>query len=172
MSGSFRGSTERKSVPEKEGIAIVEATFRMDYLTASRLTLIYNNHVKPLVYIYDPYGQNLGIARHTANKLMRWAVNLSAFHYIIERVPRENYTWVDMLSRWAVEPKKTVESFNSGRVRALMVTPINPTIDEELDWPSRKAIIEVSPKESLEAREAFEICFRPNTDPRAGQATA
>lgn len=88
LSGTFRSSAERWSVPEKEGYAIVEAMCRMDYLTAVSETSIYTDHAN-LIYIYDPYGQHPGVARHTANKLMRWSLKLSAFRYIIEHVPGE-----------------------------------------------------------------------------------
>lgn len=125
LSGAFKGSSERWSVPEKEGYAIVEAMCRMNYFTAGRTTSIYTDHAN-LVHIYDPYGQTPGIARHTANKLMRWDLKLSAFRYIIEHVPGEKNVWADILTRWAVQPKNIVTPTGVGKLCALMVAPMNP----------------------------------------------
>eukprot|EP00737_Agarophyton_chilense_P004166 gb/GEZJ01005113.1/.p1 GENE.gb/GEZJ01005113.1/~~gb/GEZJ01005113.1/.p1 ORF type:complete len:487 (-),score=31.61 gb/GEZJ01005113.1/:1533-2993(-) len=113
---------------------------RMDYLTAGRTTSIFTDHAN-LVYIYDPYGQNPGIVRHTANKLMRWALKLSAFWHMIEHVSGEKNVWADMLTRWAVQSTRTVAPSRIGRISALMVTPISPSINEHFDWPTEKDII-------------------------------
>eukprot|EP00171_Calliarthron_tuberculosum_P003750 IDg3750t1 len=61
------------STPEKEGFAIVESMCRLDYLVSSYVIPIYTDYAN-LVYIYDQYGRNTGMPRHTANKLMRWAL--------------------------------------------------------------------------------------------------
>lgn len=74
--------------PEKEGFAVVEGMTKLDYLIAGRTVSIYTDHVN-LVYMYDPYGRNPGIGHHTAKKLMRWALKLSAFRYVVEHIPGE-----------------------------------------------------------------------------------
>lgn len=66
-SGYFTGPAERWSASEKEWFSIEEQIFKMDYLTVRRTTSIYTGDAN-LVYIYDPYGQNLGVARYTAKK--------------------------------------------------------------------------------------------------------
>ena len=38
------------------------------------------------------------MTRHTASKLMRWALKLSAFHYVVEHLPGERNVWADMLT--------------------------------------------------------------------------
>ena len=70
LSGVFSGSSGNWSVPEKEGYAIVEAICRLDFLVLGREVTIFTDHAN-LVYLYDPYGHNSVIARHTASKLMR-----------------------------------------------------------------------------------------------------
>ncbi len=90
--------------PEKEGFAIVEAMCRMDYIVSGHVISIFTDHAN-LVYLFDPYGRHPGISRHTASKLMRWAIKLSAFRYVIEHVPDERNGWADMLIRRSVSPK-------------------------------------------------------------------
>jgi len=46
-----------------------------------------------------------------------------------------------MLSRWAVQSKSTVNSKRIGRIKTLMMAPINPGLDSSLDWPTFKDII-------------------------------
>ena len=70
LSGSFKGSSFNWSVPEKEGFSIVDSMQRLDYLVSGNVVNIFTDHAN-LVYIYDLYGRNPGISRHTASKLMR-----------------------------------------------------------------------------------------------------
>ena len=149
LSGAFKGSSKNWSVPEKEGFAIVEAMCRVDYLIMGREVSIYTDHAN-LVRLYDPYGLNPGVPRHTASKLMRWAIKLSAFRYIIEHLPGEKNVWADMLTRWAVAPKSTINSNRVAKLKSLMMAPINPGSNPELDWPSLEEIVKAqnSAKES------------------------
>ena len=59
---------------------------RLDSLVFGREVTIFTDHAN-LVYLYDPYGNSTSIAKHTASKLMRWTIKLSAFGYIIENLP-------------------------------------------------------------------------------------
>ena len=140
LSGAFKGSSKNWSVPEKEGFAIVEAMCRVDYLVMGREVSIYTDHAN-LVQLYDPYGRNPGIPRHTASKLMRWAIKLSAFRYVIQHLPGDRNIWADMLTRWAVTPKSNINSNRVGKLKSLMMAPINPGVDSELDWPPLQDII-------------------------------
>jgi RNase H-like domain found in reverse transcriptase len=76
LSGSFGGPSKSWSIVENEAYAVVAAMIRFERIVFGRQIHIYTDHAN-LVYIFDPYGQNPGIARHTASKLMRWAVKLS-----------------------------------------------------------------------------------------------
>ena len=140
LSGAFKGSSKNWSVPEKEGFAIVESMCRVDYLVMGREVSIYTDHAN-LVQLYDPYGKHPSIPRHTASKLMRWAIKLSAFRYVVEHLPGQRNVWADMLTRWAVYPKSSVAIDKAGRLKSLMVSPINPGLNPELDWPSREEIL-------------------------------
>ena len=70
ISGAFTGASEKWSMPEKEGFAIVTAMCRMDYLLQHKEVSIFTDHAN-LLNLYDPCGRNPGVHRHTANKLMR-----------------------------------------------------------------------------------------------------
>ena len=140
LSGAFKGSSRNWSVPEKEGFAIVESMCRVDYLVMGREVSVYTDHAN-LVQLYDPYGKHPSIPRHTASKLMRWAIKLSAFRYVVEHLPGERNVWADMLTRWAVYPKSSVSTDKVGRIKSLMMCPINPGLSEEFDWPTCKEII-------------------------------
>ena len=140
LSGAFTGASKNWSVPEKEGFAIVEAMCRLDYLITGRTVSIFTDHAN-LVYLFDPYGKNPGISRHTASKLMRWAIKLSAFRYVIEHMPGERNVWTDNLTRWAVEPARAVSPKGNVSLKALMIAPISPALDEKLEWPNPNDII-------------------------------
>ena len=140
LSGAFKGSSKNWSVPEKEGFAVVESMCRVDYLVMGREVSIYTDHAN-LVQLYDPYGKHPGIPRHTASKLMRWAIKLSAFRYVIEHLPGERNVWADMLTRWSVYPKSSISSKKIRRAKSLMMCPVSPATDPKLDWPTMNEII-------------------------------
>ena len=154
LSGAFKGSSANWSVPEKEGFAIVEAMCRLDYLITGLTVSIFTDHAN-LVYLYDPYGRNPGIARHTASKLMRWAIKLSAFRYVVEHLPGEENVWADMLTRWAVNPKSHVSAKRLGNIKTLMYAPINPSADPKFDWPSYRDIISAQEESNEKPPKSF-----------------
>lgn len=141
LSSAFTKASLNWSVPEKEGFAIVQSMCRLDYIICGRTVSIYTDHAN-LVYLFDPYGRNPCIARHTASKLMRWALKLSAFRYVIEHVTGERNVWADMLTRWAVSPKHKVNAKQLPSIKSLIVAPISPGLNAHCDWPSRAEIKE------------------------------
>ncbi len=74
---------------------------RLDNITVPREVLLYTDHAN-LVYILDPLGNNPAILRRTAAKLMRWALKLSGYRYVIEHLPGDRNVWAYLLTRWAV----------------------------------------------------------------------
>lgn len=163
LSGAFKGSSANWSVPEKEGFAIVEAMCRLDYLVTGNVVSIFTDHAN-LVYIYDPYGRNPGIPRHTASKLMRWAIKLSGFRYVVEHLSGDRNVWADMLTRWAVKPNNTLSSKRVAIFKSLMFAPINPGIDKKLDWPSISEVIESQKKSKLIPTKRFKQTSKGFTD--------
>jgi RimJ/RimL family protein N-acetyltransferase len=97
LSGSFGGPSKSWSIVENEAYAVVAAMIRFERIIFGRLIHLYTDHAN-LVYIFDPYGQNPGIARHTASKLMRWAVKLSSFRYVIEALEGDRNLFPDTFS--------------------------------------------------------------------------
>ena len=135
LSGAFSGSSFNWSMPEKEGFSIVEAMTRLDYMTIGRTVSIFTDHAN-LVFIYNPYGSRPSIARHIASKLLRWAIKLSAFKYVVEHIPGELNVWADMMTRWAVKPRKEMKlNGKSLSLKIMQVAPVNPRSDSSYDWP-------------------------------------
>ena len=134
VSGSFKKALLAWSTVEKEAFAVVESMIRFEYLVGSKEISLYTDHAN-LIYIYDPYGRNPGIAKHTASKLTRWAVKLSSFRYVIEAIAGEENYFADLLTRWAVRPRDV-----AARIAALAVAPIAPELSGEWDWPDLGAL--------------------------------
>jgi RNase H-like domain found in reverse transcriptase len=95
LSGSFKGPLAAWAIVEKEAYSIVESMIRFDYIVGGRHVSLYTDHSN-FVYIFDPYRQNPGIARHTASKLIRWAVKLSFFRYTIEAIAGDVNKFADL----------------------------------------------------------------------------
>lgn len=147
VSGSFTGASASWAIVEKEAFAVASSFTRFDYLCGGRHTNLYTDHSN-LVFIFDPTGQHPGIARHTANKMTRWAVKLNSFSYHIEMIPGEENVVADMLTRWAAAPQARVAPC-PGRLKKLVQAPIQePTDDGVPDWPSLRRISEAQIKHS------------------------
>jgi RNase H-like domain found in reverse transcriptase len=71
----------------KRTFAIVTTCERLDWLLQSVPHFsLFCNH-RNLQYIFDLFGQNPQVAKHTANKMIRWALRISTFPYVMEFVP-------------------------------------------------------------------------------------
>lgn len=124
---------------EKEAFAVVESMTRLHYLTAAQEVSLFTDHSN-LIYIFDPYDNNPGIGRHVANKLMRWALKLSSYRYVIEHRPGSRNVWADILTRWAV---RSTDRVRSAKLAKLLYAPIaQQPLDDNLDWPNRKDIFQ------------------------------
>ena len=127
LSGAFTGSQSRWNIVEKEAYAIVHAVSKLDYLLIRPTGfLIFTDH-QNLRYIFNPYGENPSIQRHTANKLQRWALILMNFNYKIAHIPGLENVWGDLLSRWGSSTTK---------ICTLFQVPRSPILDAEFKWPS------------------------------------
>jgi len=114
---------------------------------------LFTDHAN-LVYIFDPYGQNPSIGRHTANKLMRWALKLSAYRYVIEHLPGDRNVWADILTRWGVKPCGSV---NTAKIAKLMYAPICPSASEKYDWPKMEDVARSQQESSETAPRRFRL---------------
>jgi hypothetical protein len=59
---------------------------------------LFSNHRNP-IYIFDPRGFNPGLGQNSEARLLRWALKLSSYHYVIEYVADSDNVWADLLSR-------------------------------------------------------------------------
>lgn len=151
LSGSFTGPASNWSIIEKEAFSVVESMKRLDYFTAAGEVSLFTDHAN-LFYIFDPYGRNPGISRHTANNLMRWALKLSAYRYVIQHLPGERNFWADILTRWAVRPRNNVQS---SKISRLLYSPMTPEKKEKFDWPTRHEISEAQQATTEEPPRSF-----------------
>lgn len=87
---------------------------------------------------------------------MRWALNLSELRYVFEHIPRERNVWADILTRWAIMPIKEIKvSRKSIGSKSLMIAPINPRVDERLDWTNMEDVIASQRRSSLQPPKNF-----------------
>lgn len=82
---------------------------RVHYLVKTTVLSIYTGHAN-LVYIYDSRGQKPGLLIHAMSKLMRWAIKVSEFLFIIEHLKGLRDVWAYMLTRWAVQPSQEIST--------------------------------------------------------------
>ena len=115
---------------------------RLEYLTAGKEESLLTDHSN-LVFIFESFGSSPGIARHTANKLMRSALKLSGYRYVFEHLPGNRNVWAYILTRWAVKPNNAVKR---PLLAQLMVAPISPSLSEMFDSPCRKEFIMLQKK--------------------------
>jgi hypothetical protein len=137
LSGSFKGSSSRWPIVEKEAFAIVETCKRMEYLLLREKGFhLFTDH-RNLKYIFDPKSVNGNIARYQADKLQRWSMVLQMFRYQIEHIPGESNVWGDLLSRWGAK-KKAAELKTVNRL--VTVSQVAPLQEEGFKWPSFEEI--------------------------------
>lgn len=121
MSGSLTGHFLRWSVVEKEAFAVIESITKLDYQTAMSEVHIFTDKSN-LTYIFDPYRCNPGISKRVSSKLMRWALKLCSYRYLIEFLPGSKNVWADMLSTWAV---RSIMRSSTEKFAAVMYAPID-----------------------------------------------
>ena len=79
---------------------------------------------------------------------------------MIEHIAGDKNVWADMLTRWAVKPHAKV---SAGKLARLMLAPIkligasglNPSLNEEYDWPTRECVSKRKRVSSLKAPRGF-----------------
>ena len=139
FSGRFTGAMKRWAIVEKEAYAIVITTDKMSWLLKSQNGFALFTYHNNLTYMFNPYRANPNISSHSAAKLVRWALKLSCFTYVIEHIPGEDNVWPDLLTRWAA-PKRVARS------SALMLSPLSPHIQDSFVWPGAQDIRESQEK--------------------------
>ncbi|OWZ09958.1 hypothetical protein PHMEG_00017261 [Phytophthora megakarya] len=152
LSGTFRGAQLNWTVIEKEAYPIVVACDKLDYLLLrARPFRLFCDH-RNLIHVFAPH---TSVKKHIRGKLLRWALKLMSYRYVIEHVDGTSNVWADMLSRWAGQPKITVRLKRFTRRTAKPkkgTTPpsstsiLRPLDDEGFVWPSLEEIVAMQHK--------------------------
>ncbi|GMF55194.1 unnamed protein product [Phytophthora fragariaefolia] len=136
-SGTFTGSQCNWTVIEKEAYPIVVACDKLDYLLLRPTPFrMYCDH-RNLIHIFAPHES---VKKHIRGKLLRWAMKLMNYCYVVEHVPGPDNVWADMISRWAGNHSPTVKRLKTVRASppttAESVSPLRPLDDEHFVWPT------------------------------------
>jgi RNase H-like domain found in reverse transcriptase len=139
LSGEFKGTQLRWTVPGKEGFAIVDSVTKVNYLLLSHDEFsILSDHLN-LTYIYNPLYADPTRARHVVHKLQRWALMMSEFTYRMEHVMGEPNYWTDLMTRWEVGWVAGSENKVHGKMASLFLQPyISPPDYNTVEFPSQK----------------------------------
>jgi len=102
ISSSFKDSELHWSTYEKEGFSIYQVFKRLDYLLLGSIpSHVYTDH-RNLLFVYNPMSIEPAMGRHIVNKVQRWALFLSRFHYTIEHIAGDSNVMADVMTRWFV----------------------------------------------------------------------
>ncbi|OWZ15878.1 hypothetical protein PHMEG_00010406 [Phytophthora megakarya] len=141
MSGNFTGSQLNWSVIEKEALPIITACEKLDYLLLRPQGFrMFCDH-RNLIHVFAPDKE---IKKHVRGKLLRWALKLSDYRYIIEHIEGPKNVWADMFSRWGGNHNPTVrvkrlsvQTRAQAKSTAAMKRPVlRPLDDDGFVWPS------------------------------------
>ncbi|ETL83427.1 hypothetical protein L917_16625 [Phytophthora nicotianae] len=98
LSGTFTGSQLNWTVIEKAAFPIAFACDKLDYLLLRPQGFrMFCDH-RNLIHVFAP---DEHVKKHVKGKLLRWAMKLMNFTYIIEHIAGPHNFWADMISRWA-----------------------------------------------------------------------
>ena len=115
---------------EREAAAIFYGVNRFkDFLYARKFLLVTDS--KPLVYIF---GSKKGIPVYAANRLQRWAYQLSSYNFTVKFTKSESNI-ADFLSRVKIPGKNPEDLFESVNY----VQYINENFEFKLDWKTIRA---------------------------------
>ncbi|KAE8960742.1 hypothetical protein PR001_g30281 [Phytophthora rubi] len=150
MSGTFSGSQLNWTVIEKEAFPIVMACDKLDYLLLRPKPFrMYCDH-RNLIHVFAPHES---LKKHVKGKLLRWAMKIMNFRYVVEHVPGPTNVWADMISRWAGNHVAAVSIKRIRTVRHDESTPepartsgFRPLDDEQFIWPTFTEIAAVQTK--------------------------
>ncbi|KAG4062024.1 hypothetical protein PC123_g3135 [Phytophthora cactorum] len=139
LSGTFTGSQLHWTVIEKEAFPIVMACDKLDYLLLRPEPFrMYCDH-RNLIHVFAPHES---VKKHIKGKLLRWAMKLMNFRYVVEHVPGPTNVWADMISRWAgnhspaatVKRLKAVRRRTTPTARSTGPTTLRPLDKENFVW--------------------------------------
>ncbi|OWZ07579.1 hypothetical protein PHMEG_00020006, partial [Phytophthora megakarya] len=151
MSGTFTGSQLNWSVIEKEALPIITSCEKLEYLLLRpQVFKMYCDH-RNLIHVFAPDKE---IRKHVRDKLLRWALKLSDYKYIVEHIEGPK-TWGGNHERVARVKKLTTKSLSKRKPRSPR-TPVvlRPLDDEGFVWPSFDELRQVQQQSSTVPHEA------------------
>ena len=146
LSGSFTGSQANWSTAEKEACAIIFCLKKLDYLLLRpEGFLLFTDHSN-LVFIFNPDQGGVHMSRNAINKVRRWCMTLTSFHYTIAHIPGLHNYWADLLSRWGNANATVADSQDEERhmqIARLFTASAAPQLDPEFKWPSHTELKQI-----------------------------
>jgi hypothetical protein len=92
----FNGSELNWATIDKEAFAIKDTFRKLSYLLYMPQPFrLYTDH-RNLISLYNP----TRCSKQSAERLIRWGIELRDYNYIIHHIPGEQNHWADLLSRW------------------------------------------------------------------------
>lgn len=101
VSGSFKSSSFRWTVPEKDSYAIIASVIRLRHVLVTCGEFSIFTDRKNILYVMSPNRFQSNVARSVAHKVQRWAIKLSEFNFTVEHISGKSNIWADILMRWA-----------------------------------------------------------------------
>lgn len=150
LSSAFKDSELHWSTFEKEGYAIYQVFSKLDYLMfGEKPSHLYTDH-RNLLFVYNPLSVQPEIGRHVVNKVQRWALYLSRFHYNIEHVAGEKNVMADIMTRWFSGYRGKSARARISQIRALLTDEdiVSSPFSEGFIWPTSEMIFESQKKHS------------------------
>ncbi|KAE9099476.1 hypothetical protein PF007_g15861 [Phytophthora fragariae] len=145
-SGTFTGSQLNWTVAEMEAFPLAVACDNLDYLLLRPKPFrMYCDH-RNLIHVFAPQESE---KKHVKGKLLRWAMKLMNFRYVVEHVPGPANVWADMISRWAGNhtPTVSIKRLKAVRSHTPPETPpvlaLRPLDDDHFVWPTLVELREV-----------------------------
>ena len=137
IGGTFTKAQLNWSVIEKEAYAIVAACERLEYLLLRPKGFkMFCDH-RNLIHVFAPGHE---VKKHVRGKLLRWAMKLGDYPYVIEHIDGTDNVWADMVSRWAV-PRPAIQVrripvYDRVRRRDRRPPTIRPLDSDGFTWPT------------------------------------
>lgn len=99
VSGAFNGAQLNWGTFEKEGYAIFQVFWKLDYLFLCDYVHVFKDH-RNFLFVYFTAAINPQIGQHVVSKVQKWGLYLAHFQYTIELVAEDRNVMVDILTRW------------------------------------------------------------------------
>jgi len=141
VSAAFKDTESRWTMFEKEGYPIYQVFKKMDYLFITEENVrLYTDH-RNLLFVFSPLSFEPSLGRHAVSKVLRWALYLSRFSYVIEHVAGEKNIFADMISRWYKGYRGKLSAVKRLTHVLLEKDIVDSPMNESFVWPSTEMVV-------------------------------